>query len=369
MSAAATATATDAPGETAFTRTFAAFCSELVGTFPELAEGVRRVAGRATPTFFWKSWQDDLAILAERDFAALQARRRGILFVPVVMTPALWSEISEKSQGAIWRYLRALILEAVMELHLDAAVLTEERLGILMQILMEERGGDDEEAVSETVMEEAMERLAPLMDRLKGMMGAAGGLFDTSGLKGMFDASGLAGMFSGAGAGGVSGEMPSFPEIPERLRKGRIARLAEDMAKQFDPADFGIDPALLKGDNVEEVLRGLAEMYQRDPTKLIGGAKRVAEKIKRQIMGGSLDREALIAEAKEFVEIFRNHPTFKEAIAKFEGLVGEGGLAEMFGGAAGGGGGASSDRLRAVQERLRKKLAAREAGAKKSGGR
>jgi hypothetical protein len=360
----AAAAAVDPSGETAFTRTFAAFCSELVGTFPELAEGVRRVAGRATPTFFWKSWQDDLAILAERDFAALQARRRGILFVPVVMTPALWSEISEKSQGAIWRYLRALILEAVMELHLDATALTEERLGVLMQILIEERGGEDEEAVSETVMEEAMERLAPLMDRLKGMMGAAGGLFDASGLKGMFDASGLAGMF----AGGVSGEMPSLPEIPERLRKGRIAQLAEQMAKQFDPADFGIDPALLRGDNVVEVLKGLAEMYQRDPTKLIGGAKRVAEKIKRQIMGGSLDREALIAEAKEFVELFRNHPTFKEAIAKFEGLVGEGGLAEMFGGAAGGGGGASSDRLRAVQERLRKKLAAREAAAKKSGG-
>lgn len=160
-----------------------------------------------------------------------------------------------------------------------------------------------------------------------------------------------------------------MPEIPERLRKGRIARLAEELAKQIDPADFGIDPALLKGDNVEEVLKGLAEMYQRDPTKLVTGAKRVAEKIKKQIMGGSLDRDALIAEAKEFVEIFRNHPTFKEAIAKFEGLIGEGGLAEMFGAAGGGGGGASSDRLRAVQERLRKKLAARDAAKKPAGGR
>ena len=352
--------AVDASGS-AFVRTFAAFCSELTETFPELAEGVRRVAGRATPTFFWKSWQDDLAILAERDFAALQARRRGILFVPVVMTPALWGEISATSQAAIWRYLRTLVLEATMELHLDATALTEERLGILMQILMEERGADDEEAVGETVMEEAMERLAPLMERLKGLMGAAAA--GAGGAGGLFDASGLAGMFGA----GVSGEMPSLPEIPERLRKGRIAKLAEDMAKQFDPADFGIDPALLRGDNVEEVLRGLAEMYQRDPTKLIAGAKRVAEKIKKQILGGSLDRDALIAEAKEFVEIFRNHPTFKEAIAKFEGLVGEGGLAEMFGAAGGKGSDASSERLRAVQERLRKKLAAREA-AKKSGG-
>jgi hypothetical protein len=344
MSAAASAPTSDVSG--AFAKTFATFCTELVETFPELAEGIRRVAGRATPAFFWKSWKDDLAVLAERNFAALQERRRGILVVPIVLTPTLWSEVSPTTQAAIWRYLRTLVLEAAMELRLDTTELTEERLGLLMRILMEERGGDDEDVVEETVVEEAMEHLNPLLERLKGMMG---------GLGGMFDASGLAGMFSG-----VSGEIP-MPEIPERLRKGRIAQLAEQMAKQIDPADFGIDPELLKGDNVEEVLRGLAGLYQRDPTKLIAGAKRMAEKIKKQIMGGSLDRDALIAEAKEFVEIFRNHPTFKEAVAKFEGLVGEGGLAEMFGGAAGGAGASSSDRLRAVQERLRKKLAAKKA--------
>lgn len=352
--------AADASGESVFSRVFAAFCSELRETFPELADGIRRVEGRATPIFFWNSWKHDLMVLAKRDFAALQERRRGILIVPVVMTPSLWSEISEASQAAVWRYLRTLVLEAVMELRLDTASITEEYQGYLMSILIEERGtvpDEDEETVSESVMEEAMEHLTPLMDRLKGMMH---GVIDTSGLDSMFDASGgLKGLF------GVSGDIP-LPEIPEHLRKGRIARLAEDMVKQFDPSDFGIDPTLLQSDNVAEVLRRLAEMYQRDPTKMMTGAKRVAEKIKRQIMGGSLDREGLIAEAKEFVELFRNHPMFKEAIAKFEGIVGAGGLAEMFS-AASSDGGATSERLRAVQERLRKKLAAREA-AKKTGG-
>lgn len=344
MSAAASAPTPDVSG--AFAKTFVSFCAELAATFPELTDGIRRVAGRATPAFFWKSWQDDLVVLAERNFPALQARRRGILIVPIVLAPTLWAEVSPATQAAIWRYLRTLILEAAMELRLSATELTEERLALLMRILMEERGGDDEEAVEETVMEETMEHLNPLLERLRGMMGGVGGLFDASGLAGMF--------------GDVSGEIP-MPEIPERLRKGRIAQLAEQMAKQIDPADFGIDPALLKGDNVEEVLKGLAEIYKRDPSKLMAGAKRMAEKIKKQIMGGSLDRDALIAEAKEFVEIFRNHPAFKEAIAKFEGLIGEGGLAEMFGGVTGGSG-APSDRLRAVQERLRKKLAAKKSG-------
>jgi hypothetical protein len=107
------------------------------------------------------------------------------------------------------------------------------------------------------------------------------------------------------------------------------------------------------------VLRRLAEMYQRDPTLLIAGAKRMADRIRRQVMGGSLKQEDLVAEAKEFVELFKEHPLFKEAIGKFQEMVGEGGLAEMFGG--GGSAAAPSERLRAVQDRLRKKLAARQA--------
>jgi hypothetical protein len=99
-------------------------------------------------------------------------------------------------------------------------------------------------------------------------------------------------------------------------------------------------------------------MYQRDPSKLIAGAQRMAERIKKQILGGSLNREELISEAQEFVTLFKEHPLFKEAISKFESFTGGAdGLAAMFGGSDNDG--APSERRRAVQERLRKKLAAR----------
>jgi hypothetical protein len=154
-----------------------------------------------------------------------------------------------------------------------------------------------------------------------------------------------------------------MPEIPERLRNGRIAKLAEEMAKQFDPAEFGLDPTVLKGDNVEEILKRLADIYQRDPTLLIGGAKKVAERIKKQILGGSLNREELVAEAQEFITLFKEHPQFKEMIGKFTDFMGPGGIAEMFSGTSSNA--EPSERRRAVQERLRKKLAARNASAKK----
>ena len=101
-------------------------------------------------------------------------------------------------------------------------------------------------------------------------------------------------------------------------------------------------------------------MYQKDPTQLIAGAKRVAERIKKQILGGSLNRDELIAEAQEFIALFKEHPMFKEMMKKVEGFMGAGGLAEMFGG-GGDSAAAPSERRKAVQERLRKKMAARNA--------
>jgi hypothetical protein len=311
----------------AFAKTLAAFCGELRLTFPELGAHIDRAA-TLTANKFWNGWQNNLIILMERDAVKLQEVRRGLLVGPVCLTPALWSEISEATRTAIWRYLRTLVLEAAMEISLDSV--DAEKTSILMGILTEERltaGGVEAEEETADLLESATSHLKPLFERLKGIMGSAE------------DLSGLA-------------DMP-MPEIPERLRNGRIAKLAEEMAKQFKPEEFGIDPKMLEGDNVEEILKRLAELYQRDPTLLMTGAKRVAERIKKQILGGSLNRDELIAEAREYVEIFKEHPLFKEAIDKFQGLVG---AADMFGG---GSTGAPSERLRAVQERLRRKMAAR----------
>lgn len=311
----------------AFSKTLAAFCGELRLTFPELGAQIDRAA-TLTAERFWSGWQSNLDILAERSPHKLQEVRRGLIIGPVCLTPSLWSEISDATRKAIWRYLRTLILESAMEINLETV--DADKTGYLMEIISEERmesGGKEAEAETEELIENAASNLKPLFERLKSMMGSAA------------DLSGIA-------------DIP-MPEIPERLRNGRIARLAEEMAKQFKPEEFGIDPKMLEGENVEEILKRLAELYQRDPALLMKGAKSVSERIKKQILGGSLNRDELIAEAKEYVELFKEHPLFKEAINKFEGLVGS---ADMFGG---GSSAAPSERLRAVQERLRRKMAAR----------
>ena len=320
-----------------FTNTLRAFCAEMRETFPELSAVIDRAAA-ITPDQFWRSWKTTLAILLERDAESLFSAKKGFLIGAVRLTPTMWSECSSATQIAIWRYLRTLALESALEVSLDG--LDAETLGALNGILTAERiekGGAEAESAASELFEEGFLHMKPLMEKLKGMLG------------GFMDASGL-GDFK-------------MPEIPEHLRNGRIARLAEDLAKQFKPEEFGIDPRLLEGDNVEEILKRLADLYQRDPTMLIAGAKRMADKIRRQVEGGSLDREALIAEAQEFVKLFREHPSFKEIISKVEGLAGGGGLAGLFGGGESSGG-EPSERLRAVRERLRKKMAARKGGSK-----
>lgn len=321
-----------------FAETFTLFCEELKATFPELTAAIDRAATQVTAERFLSTWKPYLNILLERDAAALQSERRGLIVGTVQLTPQVWGELSGPTQRAIWKYLRTLALEAAATVGVEG--LETDTMQTLVNIMSAERlesGGAEAEAAASEMFEEAMPHLQPLMEKLKGMLG------------GFMDLSGMA-------------DIP-MPTIPEHLRHGRIARLAEEMAKQFDPTEFGIDPALLKSDDVEEVLKRLAELYQRDPTLIMSGAKRVAEKIKKQILGGSLNREELVAEAEEYVRLFKEHPLFKEAIAKFQGLVGEGGLASMFGG-GGGGGGTESERRRIVQERLRKKMEARKAGKK-----
>lgn len=327
--------------EAPFFKTLAMFCSELRMTFPELTPQIDRAASQ-TPETFWRSWKTNIHILKSRDFDLLTTNRRGLIMGAVAITPTLWNEVSPATHSAIWRYLQTLLFEAAMDVgieHIPADTLSE-LLAIFKEVrdekFMEACAEEYKEGDEMKFMEHSAEHLLPFLNKLKGMLGA-----DVPDLSGI-----------------------TFPEIPEHLRNGHIARLAEDLAKQFKPEEFGIDPALLKGDSVEEIIPRLMELYQRDPTVFIAGMKRVTEKIKRQITGGSINRDQLISEAKEYVELFKSHPLFKSAIEKVQSLVGDGGIAEMFGG--GGGGGAPSERLRAVQERLRRKMAAKTAGGKTS---
>ena len=149
---------------TAFAKTLATFCNELRLTFPEFGPRIDRVT-TMTASLFWKGWQGDLEILLNRDMDALLEKRRGLLVGPVQMTASLWSEISENTRAAIWRYLRTLTMESVLEIGTEG--LSAETMQLLMDIMTAERmeaGGADAEAAASEMFEESMGHLKPLME-------------------------------------------------------------------------------------------------------------------------------------------------------------------------------------------------------------
>jgi hypothetical protein len=311
---------------TTFAKGLLEFCEDLRLSFPEMVSQIDRVSSMS-PADYLKTWRPYLSLLKTKDVQQLFQKRGGSLLGGVSLSKKLWAELSETTHTAIWKHLRSLVLEAVVETGLDK--LKEEEMTTLMEIMMEEKIGPmpSPSSPSPGGGPGLFEHLKPLFDRLKEFMPN----MDVSG-------------------------STAFPEIPERLRNGKIAKLAEELTKQFDPTEFGIDPSLLTGDNIEDIITKLSEIFQKDPAKLMAGAKKMAEKIKRKIMDGSIDRKQLVDEAQEFMKLFRENPMFKESLGKMESMMGPGGLASMFGS---GSEAEPSERRSTVQERLRKKLAAR----------
>jgi hypothetical protein len=135
---------------------------------------------------------------------------------------------------------------------------------------------------------------------------------------------------------------------------------------------------------VDEIVQKLTDLFMNDTPALVSGMRNLAEKIKVKIMGGSVRQAEIVAEAKEFVALFRANPFVQECVEKVtkyfkegagkdmdisdilekfgaKGLGGISGISDMIqtflNSGSGSSGSAPSDRRRAVQERLRKKLA------------
>jgi hypothetical protein len=358
-----------------------AFSKEISATFPELSSQSDRAVS-TTPAQFLDSWIKDLHILRDRNNELLFSQRKGLLIDTLCMTPELFAESSEATVSAIWKYLRTLLLESAKIVKLDSLDFSASK--IVFEILADEKiGANDSKGMPDMgdmnfdKIKQIMDDFKPFIDKLKDMV--------TQFLSGdsdfNLDLSGLSGLSNNIL--NLSGF--TLPNIPKHLLSGHIANLAKDLMKQFQPSDFGIDPSILECEDVDEIVEKLGDLFKNDTSAILAGVKRLTEKIKNKIMNGSVRQAELIAEAKEFVALFQANPIIQECIEKVKAYFSEGpgkdvdfstildkfglkglggfqGISEMIqsflsGGISGASSNAPSDRRRAVQERLRKKLA------------
>lgn len=309
-----------------FSNTYTQFLNELKDTFPEFLPAL--VAASELPdaqaqfTALWRPYTADAAAKNAAIFTTA-----GIGLVPgVTMTAALWSELSSATQNAIWKYISSLLLLAATD-------------------------------------DDSLWDLSGFKTSLSTMMAhmTSGGGFGTEGadLSGALP-EGFASLFEklssmGAGFPDLSGVLPGNFKIPERLFKGHIAKIAEELVKEFKPEDFGINPELLESKDPARVFTYLQEVFTKKPEMLMNAAQKIGKKLQAKFARGDINRDEIIREAEELMKEFSDNDAFSSLF---------GSLGEMFKGSEPEG--SPSARRREVQERLRKKAAEKKARTESS---
>jgi len=313
-----------------FKDVYVQFLSEMGLTFPELDKKAELALKNTSFVEFTNCIKPNLNKIAARDGSIFTDN--GAEIAPgVLMTKKLWKDAGKATQKAIWDFLSSLTLLASYEIkHLDVNAMD----------------GDKDEF-------NRMFDLSGADIELQKMFKQLGSQFSNQSFSSFFEGiKEAAESFKNKFTDPSGNPMP--PPIPEKLFKGHIARIAEELAKEFKPEDFGLSPDLMNSTDSGAVFEYLQQVFTKNPEMLMKGAKKIALRIQEKLQRGEVRREDLIKEAEDLMSEFQNNPMFKEIFSQ---------LGEQLKGFGGGdmGEAENSERRRVVQERLRKKLAEKNA--------
>ncbi len=291
------------------------FCEDLLLTFPELQSFVA-AAKALSPEDRLRRFHDEVLPHAapNRDAKLCPA----FVLPGVALTPALWTEISDGTQSIIQEYLTLLAVCCLF----DSGDATKENIF----------GG-------------------PAMDDfLKNMK--------TKMSEGDFEnlASKMAGLF------GMDGS--KMPKLPEKFLKGHLARLAEEIMRDFSPADLGLDEETIKKceENPMNAFEMLMKMYTTNPNFIANAVQKIGKRLQAKIQSGSIRPTEIVAEAEELMKTFSENPAFTDLMETFRGMFGMDDLMKAPGPVG------ASARRSIIQERLRKQLEKRRAAEASGGG-
>lgn len=313
-----------------FASVYAQFLGDLKETFPEFSAALLHAGSmpsEATEARFVEVWRVHTEAVAAQNAALFSGA--GVELVPgFVMTDKLWSELSAGTHAAIWKYLSTLLLLAAND--------GSESLWDLSGF--------------QTTMAEIMERLKGAEGSGEGAEGGLpGGLGDIfAQFQKMAESFGFKDL---SGAGAAAGAGTGF-KIPERLFKGHIAKIVEELVKEFKPEDFGITPEMMEVKDPKVMFEFLQEIFTKKPETLMAAGQKIAKKLQAKFASGSIKREDIVREVEELMKEFSGNEAFSELF---------GGLGDMLKSTDRESGNEHSARRREVQERLRRKTAEKEA--------
>ncbi len=152
-----------------------------------------------------------------------------------------------------------------------------------------------------------------------------------------------------------------LPKLPERLLKGHLAKLAEELVREFKPEDFGLSTEELSACDTDpmKAFTLLTDIYTKKPEVLQKAIQRIASRLQDKVRRGEIRPDQIAAEAEELIKEFSGNSSFVEMMESFRSTFGmeDPDLAREVG--------RDGDaRRNIVKERLRKKMEARKGGKK-----
>jgi hypothetical protein len=296
-----------------FQKKYVEFANDLRGAFPELEESIAKALALEKETYAaeFKKFVFRKHAVPKADLAC-----PGPVLPGVVVEEASWKEVSAATKKAVYDYLSILDLCCMYDG--DFSDLSGEGFDM---------------AWAEKVMKDWRSRMSGV---------------DFKGLSEKF--------FSLFGS-----NSSNLPPLPERFLKGKLAKLAEDMVREFNPEDFGLSKSDLEAIERDptRAFEILMQASALNPNLLQKAMGRVAKKLQEKVARGELRPQELAAEAEEMMKEFQSNPAFVEMMESFRSAFSfeDPDLARQAGRDG-------DSRLAVARARLRKKLDAKKGGKK-----
>ena len=298
-----------APLDSIFQAKFEEFASSLTDAFPELADNIKAclTASPKDREALYKQLVMPMGGNPKRD----PSKFPGMVLPGVYLNDDMWTPCSDRTKKAINQFLSVLTFSLVMK---DGN--------------SEEFSGDAFKTWADTFMNQWRSK----MDRTD---------FDsfTKRFTDLF------------GSGG-----DRLPPFPEKLRRGKLVKLAEEIVKELKPEELGIDADTVKQCEADpsKAFEVIMNSTMRNPEKLQGAMKRIVKRLQDKFQRGEFKPQELAAEAEEMMKEFSENPAFVEMMDAMRKMFS---FSDMESAKAAGQ--EPTARMNIVKERLRRKLDAK----------
>lgn len=283
------------------------FAKSLKGAFPELTESIS-LSLTLSPEERVSQYKNFI-LHGAGDPKRNPATCPGQILPGVVLNETMWSSCSEKTKSAINQFLSLMTFSFLM------------------------KQGSSDSFTSENFRQWA----DTFMNRWRGNM-----------QRGDFDS--FTKRFSELFGSGTD----RLPPFPEKFKKGKLVKLAEDIVKELRPEEFGLDEETIKQceSDPSKAFEVLMNSTMRNPEKIQEVMKRIIKRLQEKFQKGLFNPQELAAEAEEMMKEFSENPAFVEMMES---------MRKTFGfedpEAAAAAGRPESAKLALVKQRLRQKLA------------